>query len=105
MRSWTPSIGPRLHSGSLLNNTSPGSRTQRYQPSTYSVMMHGRDLNFSLTLDEPTEVSYMVRGRIYMKPPILPTDQVSETACQGEWVEYDKGHPLIHMEPSTIASC
>ena len=60
-------------------------------------MMHGRDLNFSITMDEPTQVSYMVRGRTYIKPPSLPTDQVSETACQGEWEEYDQGHPLNHM--------
>ena len=60
-------------------------------------MMHGLDLNFSITLNEPVQVSYLVRGRTYTKPPSLPTDQVSETTCQGEWVEYDKGHPLNHM--------
>ena len=72
-------------------------RTRRYQPSTYSVMMHGRDLNFSIALDEPNQVSYMVRGLTYTKLPSLPTDQVSETACQGEWVEYEQGHPFNHM--------
>ena len=39
----------------------------------------------------------MVHGRTYTKAPSLPTDQVSETACQGEWVEYEKDQPLNHM--------
>ena len=72
-------------------------RTHQYRPTSYSTMMHGQDFNHSILLDEPSQVSYLVHGRTYTKAPTLPTDQVSETACQGEWVEYDKGHPLNHM--------
>ena len=60
-------------------------------------MMHGWDLHYTISLNEPTYVSYMVHSRTYMKAPSIPTDQVSETACQGEWVEYQKDHPLNHM--------
>ena len=72
-------------------------RTRCYQPSMYSILMHGRDLNVSITLDEPNQVSYLVRGRTYTKEPSLPTDQFFETACQGEGTEYGQGHPLNHM--------
>ena len=60
-------------------------------------MMHGKDLNYSISLDEPNPVTYMVYGRTYTKPPSLPTDQVSEIACHGEWIEYEEGQPLNHM--------
>ena len=60
-------------------------------------MMHGRALNYSILLNQPSQVSYFVYGRTYTKAHSLPMDQVSETACQGEWVEYDKGHPLNHI--------
>ena len=59
--------------------------------------MHGRDFQHPISLNEPTYLSYLVHGRTYTKAPSLPTDQVSETACQGEWVEYEKDHPLNHM--------
>ena len=39
----------------------------------------------------------MVYGRTHTKAPVLPTDQVSDIACQGEWLEYESGHPLNHM--------
>ena len=39
----------------------------------------------------------MVYGRTYTKAPVLPTDQVLETACHGEWLEYEAYHPLNHM--------
>ena len=39
----------------------------------------------------------MVYGRAYTKAPSLPTDQVSETACQGGWLKYEVNHPLNHM--------
>ena len=60
-------------------------------------MMHGRDLSYPISLNESTHVSHMVNGRTYTKAPSLPTDQVSETACQGEWFEYEKDRPLNHM--------
>ena len=72
-------------------------RTRSYQPTAYSAMMHGRDFEQPILLDEPTYITYMVHGRTYTKEPSLPTDKVSETACQGEWVEYKEGHPLNHM--------
>ena len=59
--------------------------------------MHGQGLNYSILLDEPSQASYFVYGRTYTKAPSLPMDQVSEIACQEEWVEYNKGHPLYHM--------
>ena len=71
--------------------------TRNYRPSSYSTMMHGRDLSYPISLNKPTYVSYMVHGCTYRKAPSLPTDQVSETACQGEWVEYEKDQPLNHM--------
>ena len=71
--------------------------TQSYRPAAHSTLMHGRDFERPIFLDEPTNVTYMVHGRTYTKEPSLPTDQVSETACQGEWIEYEEGHPLNHM--------
>ena len=71
--------------------------TRSYRPAAHSTMMQGRDFEQPIFLDEPTYVSYMVHHRTYTKEPSLPTDQVSETACQGEWVEYEEGHPLNHM--------
>ena len=50
-----------------------------------------------ISLNKPTQVSYMVHGRTYTKAPSLPTDQVSETTCQGEWFEYEKDQPLNHI--------
>ena len=72
-------------------------RTRTYQPSAYSTMMHGHDFHHPISLNEPTYLSYLVHGKTYTKAPSLPTDQVSEKACQGEWVEYEKDHPLNHM--------
>ena len=72
-------------------------RTKHYRPAAHSTMMHGRDFEQPISLDEPTFITYMVHGRTYTKEPSLPTDQVSETACQGEWIEYEEGHPLNHM--------
>ena len=72
-------------------------RTRIYRPEYYSTMMHGKDFHQTILLDEPNYVTYMVYGRTYTKAPVLPTDQVSETACQGEWLEYESNHPLNHM--------
>ena len=71
--------------------------TRTYKPSVYSTMMHGRNLSYPISLNEPTHVSYMVHGRTYTKAPSLPTGHVYETACQGEWFEYVKDQPLNHM--------
>ena len=72
-------------------------RTRQYRPAAHSTMMHGRDFEQPISVDKPTFVTYLVHGRTYTKEPSLPTDQVSETACQGEWIEYEEGHPLNHM--------
>ena len=71
--------------------------TRIYRPSYYSTMMHGKDFHQPILVDEPSYITYMVYGRTYTKAPVLPTDQVSETACQGEWLEYEANHPLNHM--------
>ena len=60
-------------------------------------MMHGKDFRQTILLDEPNHVTYLVYGRTYTKAPSLPTEQVSETTCQGEWLEYEANHPLSHM--------
>ena len=45
-------------------------------------------------LDEPNYVTYLVYGRTYHPGScILPTDQVSDIACQGEWFEYKPNQP------------
>ena len=71
-------------------------RTRDYQP-PYSTMMHGRNLSYPISLNEPTHVSYLAHGGTYTKAPLLPTDHLSETACQGEWFKYVKGQPFYHM--------
>ena len=76
--------------------------TRSYRPTAYSTMMHGKDFQQTILLDEPNHVTYMVYGRTYTKAPSLPTDQVSETACQGEWLEYEANHPLNHMVANTM---
>ncbi len=60
-------------------------------------MMQGRNLSYPISLNEPTHVSYRAHGRTYTKAPLLPTDHLSETVCQGEWLEYVKGQPFYHM--------
>ena len=60
-------------------------------------MMHGQVFEHPLLLDEPNYIKYLVHGRTYTKSPSLPTDLVSETACQGNWFEYEKDRPLSHM--------
>ena len=65
--------------------------------SYYSTMLHGKDFHQPILVDEPNYITYMVYGRTYTKAPVLPTDQVLETACQGEWLEYKANHPLHHM--------
>ena len=59
--------------------------------------MHGQVFQRPLLLDEPNYIKYMVSKRTYTKAPSLPTDLVSETACQGNWFEYEKDRPLSHM--------
>ena len=72
-------------------------RTRIYRPSYYSTMMLGKDFHQPILVDEPNYITYMVYGRTYTKAPVLPTDQVLETALQGEWLEYKANHPLNHM--------
>ena len=36
-------------------------------------------------------------GRTFPQAPALPTDQVTDIACQGEWYEYQAGQPLNHI--------
>ena len=98
IQNWIPSIGlSPYHSGSPKINCLAWIRTLDYRPSVYSTMMHGQNLHYPISLNEPTYVSYIVHGRTYTKAPSLPTDQASETTCQGEWVEYEKDQPLNHM--------
>ena len=72
-------------------------RTRNYQPPVYSTTMHGHNLSYPILLNEPNHISYLAHGRTYTKAPLLPTDHLSETACQGEWFEYVKGQPFYHM--------
>ena len=72
-------------------------QTRTYRPKEHSTLMHGQAFERPLLLDEPNYIRYMVHGRTYTKAPSLPTDLVSETACQGNWFEYEKDRPLSHM--------
>ena len=72
-------------------------RTRTYRPKEHSTLMHGQVFERPLLLDEPNYIRYMVYGRTYTKSPSIPTDLVSETACQGNWFEYEKDCPLSHM--------
>ena len=71
--------------------------TQSYPPTAYSTMMHGKDFHQAILVDQPNYITYMANRHTYTKAPSLPTDQVSETACQGECFEYEANHPLNHM--------
>ena len=72
-------------------------RTRKYHPKEHSTPLHGPVFQHPLLLDEPNHIKYMVYGRAYTKSPSLPTDLVSETACQGDWFEYEAYRPLSHM--------
>ena len=72
-------------------------RTRTYRPKEHSTLMHGPTFERPLFLDEPNYIKYLVAGRTYTKGPSLPTDLVSEIACQGNWFEYEKDQPLSHM--------
>ena len=52
-------------------------------------MMHGKDFHQTILVDEPNYITYMVYNWTCTKAPALPTDKVSEIACQGEWLEYE----------------
>ena len=60
-------------------------------------MMHGKDFSQPVFLDEPNYITYLVYHWTYSQAPALPTDQVSDIACQGEWYEYTPNQPLKHI--------
>ena len=60
-------------------------------------MMHGKDFSRPILLDELNYITYLVYGRTFTQAPALPTDQVSDIACQGEWYEYQADQPFNHI--------
>ena len=60
-------------------------------------MMHGKEFSRPILLDEPNFITYLVYGRTFPQAPALPTDRVTDIACQGEWYEYQAGKPLNHI--------
>ena len=77
-------------------------RTRSYRPTAYSTMMHGKDFYQAILVDEPNYITYMVYAHIYTKAPSLPTDQVSETAYQGKWLEYEVNHLEYELHLRTV---
>ena len=73
--------------------------TRIYRPDYYSTMMHGKDFSQHVLLDESNYVTYLVyrQTQVYTQAPALPTDQVSDIACQGEWFEYKPNQPFNHI--------
>ena len=72
-------------------------RTRTYQPDYHSTMMHGKDFSRPILLDEPNYITYLVYGQTFTQAPALPTDQVTDIACQGEWYEYQDDQPFNHI--------
>ena len=72
-------------------------RTRTYKPDYHSTMMHGKEFSQPVLVDEPNYVTYLVYGRTFLQGPAIPTDQVTDIACQGEWYEYQPDKPLNHI--------
>ena len=62
-------------------------RTRTYRPEYHSTMMHGKEFAQPVHVNEPNYITYLVYGRTFLQAPALPTDQVTDIACQGEWYE------------------
>ena len=60
-------------------------------------MMHGKEFSRPIHLDEPNYITYLVYGRTFPQAPALPTDQVTDIACKGEWYEYQAAQPQNHI--------
>ena len=72
-------------------------RTRTYRPAYHSTMMHGKEFTHPVLVNEPNYVTYLVYGRTFLQAPALPTDQVTDIACQGEWFEYQADKPQNHI--------
>ena len=72
-------------------------RTRTYRPEYHSTMMHGKEFSRPFHLDKPNYITYLVYGRTFPQDPALPTDQVTDISCQGEWYEYQAGQPQNHI--------
>ena len=72
-------------------------RTRTYRPAYHSTMMHGKEFTRPVLVNEPNYVTYLVYGRTFLQAPALPTDLVTDIACQGEWYEYQPDKPQNHV--------
>ena len=72
-------------------------RTRIYRPAYHSTMMHGKEFTHPVLVNEPNYITYLVYGRTFLQAPALPTDQVTDIACQGEWFEYQADKPQNHI--------
>ena len=72
-------------------------RTRTYRLEYHSTMMHGKEFAQPIHLEEPNYIPYLVYGRTFPQAPALPTDQVKDISCQGEWYEYQPGQPQNHI--------
>ena len=72
-------------------------RTRTYRPAYHSTMMHGKEFTQPVLVDEPNYITYLVYGRTFLQAPALPTDLVTDIACQGEWYEYQPDKPQNHI--------
>ena len=72
-------------------------RTRTYRPEYHSAMMHGKEFTQPVHVNEPNYITYLVYGRTFLQAPALPTDQVTDIACQGEWYEYQPDQPQNHI--------
>ena len=72
-------------------------RTRTYRPEYHSTMMHGKEFTQPVLVNEPNYITYLVYGRTFLQAPALPTDQVTDIACQGEWYEYQPDKPQNHI--------
>ena len=68
-------------------------RTRTYRLAYHSTMMHGKEFTQPVLVNEPNYITYLVYGRTFLQAPALPTDQVTDIACQGEWYEYQADKP------------
>ena len=72
-------------------------RTRTYRPAYHSTMMHGKEFTRPVLVNEPNYITYLVYGRTFLQAPALPTDLVTDVACQGEWYEYQPDKPQNHV--------
>ena len=95
--SWIPCTGLSVPQRVTFQQCMTWLRTRTYRPGYNYTMMHGKDFSQPILLDEPNYITYLVYGRTYIQAPALPTDLVSDIACQVEWFEYKSDQPFNHI--------